>query len=358
MSKGQRLYQRQAYLWGKGIGLHEVMNLKKALEGVIIGATFVLWLLHSQLVQDSIGKGLSLCIRVVFPSLFPFFVLSHLLIGRNHHQGITSLLGPWMPKLGLPAVGATSLVLGALGGYPMGAVTTYNLYHKGLLEKQEATRLLGCSNFAGPGYIFGVLGLGVFSSVPIGCMLYLGHILAGILVARTGIGLHQPKSRCNTSMKIHSEIQSLPTTLTQALKKGVMAMATVCGCIIFFFLVLSCLDTWCFGYLPASLSCLLTGLVEMTTGTAKIATLSFKNLALVGFFLGWGGLCIHMQVHALGKLPMAIYYRQKLLHGLYGAILTPLLVAGPTWGIALFFALYFIAPLEIFGCFFLRHKVY
>lgn len=104
--------------------------------------------------QEVIGAGkdgLSLCGNVIVPSLFPFFVVSSLIVGL----GLAEYPGRLMEKLMFPLFRSTgrcasALVLGLIGGYPVGARTAAELYKNGQCSRTEAERLLGFCNNSGP----------------------------------------------------------------------------------------------------------------------------------------------------------------------------------------------------------------
>ena len=83
--------------------------------------------------------GLTLCYNVIIPSLFPFFVLSALVVdlGLAGHLG-RALEGIMRPLFNVPGACAPALALGFVGGYPVGARTALQLYQKGMCTKTEA----------------------------------------------------------------------------------------------------------------------------------------------------------------------------------------------------------------------------
>ena len=127
--------------------------------------------------------GLTLCYNVIIPSLFPFFVLSALVVdlGLAGHLG-RALEGIMRPLFNVPGACAPALALGFVGGYPVGARTALQLYQKGMCTKTEAERLLSFCNNSGPAFILGVVGAGVFASSRVGVLLYLAHAAASVCV--------------------------------------------------------------------------------------------------------------------------------------------------------------------------------
>ncbi len=73
-------------------------------------------------------EGISLCVDVLIPSLFPFFVISSLLISTGLAGLCARPLESFMrPLFGVGGAGAAALSLGLIGGYPVGARTVAQL---------------------------------------------------------------------------------------------------------------------------------------------------------------------------------------------------------------------------------------
>lgn len=92
------------------------------------------------------------------------------------------------PLFRVDGVGSSALLLGLVGGYPIGPRTTAELYRQGALRRDEAERLLTFSNNSNPVFLISVLGLGVFGSVRVGIWLWLIHLLSALL---TGLCFRQ-----------------------------------------------------------------------------------------------------------------------------------------------------------------------
>src|SRR5699024_8418272 len=131
---------------------------------------------------DGAKNGLDLCCNVIIPSLFPFFVLSSMAVDWGLAAYLGRLLGGVMrPLFRVSGSCAIAVVLGFIGGYPLGAKTAIELYRQGLCSKVETERLLAFCNNSGPAFILGVVGVGVFGSSAIGLLLYASHCLASLL---------------------------------------------------------------------------------------------------------------------------------------------------------------------------------
>ena len=79
-------------------------------------------LLLPEVSAQAARDAMLLCAQTLIPSLFPFFVLSSLLIACGASELLSALLSPLMrPLFGLSGAGAAALALGLCGGYPVGA---------------------------------------------------------------------------------------------------------------------------------------------------------------------------------------------------------------------------------------------
>ena len=139
------------------------MKNKLAVFAALCGL-FVLAAASAQAVA-ACRSGLALCVELILPSLFPFFVLSGLL----SRLGLPAMLGERLSGFAEKAfrvsgAGCTALLLGLLGGYPLGAAYIAGLRESGAVGGEEAGHLLAFCNNSGPAFFLGALGTGVFGS--------------------------------------------------------------------------------------------------------------------------------------------------------------------------------------------------
>ncbi len=312
--------------------------------------------------------GLQLCYNVIIPSLFPFFVLSSLLV----ELGLAAALGRVVEGLMFPlfrvsGAGASALVLGLIGGYPVGARTALELYQSGQCSREEAERLLCFCNNSGPAFILGVVGAGVFQSTAIGLLLYGVHITAALTVGVLfRIFCPTKEGQKASSSRAVVRTASAAGAFTSSIKGALTSTLNICAFVVCFTILLRLLTATGvltllargIGALLAPLGFdqtwavrLLTGLLEISTGVASLAGKGHLTgrIALAAFILGWSGLSVHCQTAALlegSGLRTTGSWIGKLLHGIFSAILalaacrvtfreTPVAVFGPAvpeWG--------------------------
>ena len=300
--------------------------------------------------QDSMSaarEGLKLCYNVIIPSLFPFFVLSALVVdlGLAGYIG-RALEGLMRPLFNVPGACASAFVLGFVGGYPVGARTALSLYQKGMCTKTEAERLLSFCNNSGPAFILGVVGAGVFASSRVGVLLSLAHAAASICVGLFFRFYRRGKKGREARVSPKFEAERFTTAFTGAVKNSFLSTLNICAFVVFFTVVIRLL--FLSGALPALARLLgvllsplgftqewaerlLTGAIELSSGvwTLSGAGGMAGRMSMAAFMLGWAGLSVHCQVLSVlggSGLSVRTYIAGKFLHGGLAALFTALLV--------------------------------
>ena len=186
-------------------------------------------------------EGVTLCLQTVLPSLFPFFVLSSLLVQSDVPRLLSrAMAGVMYPLFGVSGAGASALILGLLGGYPVGARTVAELYGRGEIAREEAEQLLAFCNNSGPGFFLGVCGTAVFGSARAGAYLYLIHVGAALVTGvllRRDLGL--PRRKAVSRQRAPFD---LAAALPAAVQGSFAAVGSVSAFVIFFMVLLRLLS--------------------------------------------------------------------------------------------------------------------
>ena len=287
-------------------------------------------LFYSKPVSAAMTQALNLCFQVLLPSLFPFFVLSALLISSGVVQRLSPVLErPFQRLFGLPGCCSAALLLGAVGGYPVGARTTILLYQQGLCSKKSAENTLRFCNNAGPAFFISALGSGLLGNMRIGMKLYGIHLLSALLIGLLfrnkpiNVKLH---SCTDIILKKQIGLARFLSTVTESLS----AFGNVCAFVLIF-AVISCLLQQLLPVSNVFWSGLLSGILELTSGTSRLAFSALPStllLSVLSFLCGWGGFSVHLQTISIlqdSGLSCRNYLKGKLLHGLLAALLTAIL---------------------------------
>ncbi len=294
--------------------------------------------------KESIGaasNGLTLCLNVIIPSLFPFFVLSTLIVQLGIARYFGRVLEPVMrPLFNVGGACSTAFVMGFIGGYPVGAKTVISLYESGSCSKVEAERLLSFCNNSGPAFILGVVGAGVFSSSAVGLLLYLTHTLASVCVGLIFRYWRKDKKKAGASRLPETAVRRFAPAFIDSVKSAFQTTINICGFVIFFtiFIKLLFLSGLLpllasgigaifapFGFDKAWAERLLTGFIELTSGVWTLQGAAgelSRSMAMAAFMLGWAGLSIHCQVLSFigdSGLSVRTYIYGKTLQGIIAA---------------------------------------
>lgn len=354
------------------------MNLKRWSTLSLIAATLfmaVLMLAFPRASWEAGIRGLAIWWDVLFPSLFPFFVISEVMLGFGIVHFLGKLLDPLMkPLFRIPGSGGFVAAMGFASGYPVSAKLATKLREQRLVSREEGERLVAFTTSSDPIFLIGAVSVGFFGNPKLAGILAISHygsaLLLGVLMRFYGTqggggNQDQPSSKSprpsfslRTALKAMHEARlqdgrSLGELLRQAVGSSLQLMTVVGGLVVFFSVVLEVLtashvmNALYSGVrlllpavaLPSDLAePLVGGLFEVTLGAKAAAApagvpLMFKAAA-AAFILSWGGLSVHAQVASilngadLRYLPFLI---ARLVHAVLSAVLL-LLIWNPLMG--------------------------
>lgn len=122
--------------------------------GIFVTALFAAMLIFPQAVFSGAEEGLLLWFQIIFPTLFPFLVVTSLLLSSGGLNLITRLFGGLFRRIfRVTQNGAFAVLAGFLCGYPMGAKVTADLLRAEKISDREARYLLSFCNNTSPAFI-------------------------------------------------------------------------------------------------------------------------------------------------------------------------------------------------------------
>lgn len=253
-------------------------------------------ILDGKTAMEGATEGISICVRTLIPSLFPFFFLSAMLTGS-------------MPG-GL-------LLSGILGGYPVGAGNVAAAYRTGQLSRRDAQRMAVLCNCAGPSFIFGVI-VPVLGDIRLGFRVWVAYLLSIF-----ALWIIFPKAS-------HVPVRSTPVKPQQALWTSLRAMAGVCGWVILFRVMLSILDRWALWLFPEWVRIALYGILELSNGCLALQNMdSALAPVLASGFIAFGGICVFLQTASVTDgISLKYYFPGKLFQCSLSMLASSLLFPG------------------------------
>ncbi len=341
------------------INIKRTIYLKKLVLPLASIAFIFCLVIYSKTSLNAALRGINLCLNIVFPSLFPFFVGSEIIQRTGIIKAAGTLLEPVMrPLFNVPGCGSFALAMGIASGYPLGAKITTDMRKEKLLTKIEAERLLSFTNNSGPLFIIGAVAVGMFNSPELGLFLFSCHIAACISVGIlfrfykrenkknkteiTALTLKEFKRKLKEGLK--STTSNFGGILGDAVRNSVNMILAIGGFIVFFSVIIGILiDTGTINYFTDILSFVLSplgfhkdivsslicGSIEITTGTSMISKALnapfYQQITVASIIIGWAGFSVHSQVLSIisvSDISIKPYLLGKLLQGIFAGIYT------------------------------------
>ena len=287
-------------------------RLYSLLECALILAAFLLLALRPREASQAALEGVEICLKSVIPSLFPFFVLSRLLLQRSAALTRARQGGLLSRLFGLPDSCIPAVFLGLLGGYPLGAALSAQLYRQGSCSREEAERLLLFSCGCSPAFVFGLLGGRVFGSTLHASLCWALQLLTSLWLGAL-LGWGKTASATVLHGRGSEPASGLGAAFSSSLLQGGVSALQVSAYVVFFTVMAR--------FLPEGP--LLRGLLEMTGGILQLEGFNGRSAALSALLLGLGGLCVSFQVQGIAAqagLSTRRWLPCRLLHGAVSAL--------------------------------------
>ena len=264
---------------------------------IIIITLFVLYqvIVKKTLVYNSIKYALNIWVNSLIPTLFPFFIISDILINYNFTCYIPNFFKKMCKSLfNITDNMITILILSIISGFPSNARNTRILYDKGLITLEEANHILIFSHFSNPLFILSTVAIFFFNDKSIGIILLISHYLSNFLL---GILFRKHFNHNGVISKNNIKNISFGNVLVTAIKKSIDTILLICG-IVTIFLLLSSIINNLFNFNIYN-SMLIKGLLEITIGIESLGKLNLSivhKAIIASCFLAFGGFSVHMQV--------------------------------------------------------------
>ena len=281
----------------------------------LFSAVFLIFLIYNPaLCTLGAAKGLSLWYKQVLPALFPAMAAASFLISRKSIQAA-------LKHLPFPA--SAAFLSGLLCGSPMGALTCSGLYASKLLSQRSARWVVCFVQLPSPLFLSGFVAstLLALSSKMRFIFLLCAYLpfLASFLLC-TLLFLLKPTAKYSISLEKDIQKVASPEPSLNDICDTCLLLLVRIGVLLMFFSILS---EFLNSAAPQSTAqTILIGMLEMTTGIIKISSLNTLSLryksAICLFLLGFGGICVHIQVRQAWQQSDFPIFRYILVRFLFG----------------------------------------
>lgn len=128
--------------------------MKHNLAGIGIVILFAFMLISPKAVFNGASEGLLLWFQIILPTLFPFIIITNLLLCTDSIHYISRAFGKVLCRIfKVSESGSFAIIVGFLCGYPMGAKVTADLITTGYVTEDEGRYLLSFCNNTSPVFI-------------------------------------------------------------------------------------------------------------------------------------------------------------------------------------------------------------
>lgn len=244
-------------------------------------------LINPENASNGIKNGLTLLLSTVIPSLFPFLVLSSYIATSKSFGILSRIFSKVTVKLfRINADGFIPVLMGLLGGYPIGAKVTADLYKSNRLTQNEAERLMFFTVNSGPAFTITAVGLGMLGNYYSGLILYFSTVLTSLI---TGFMCRflSDKKEIEAQNIIKSEREF---AFINSVSSGANAIINISAWVLTFSCITEIVGTL---GLNDNLKLFLSSILEVTNG-CKICSESM-SLPVISAILGFGGFSVICQ---------------------------------------------------------------
>lgn len=305
-----------------------ISSLKKPSTATAISVLcfFLLILLFrdSEVAGEHLKRGMKICFDTLIPSLFPFMVISELLVRSGACEPISRILKrPMAACFGVSGECAPALLLGIICGFPVGAKVAASLYSQGNITREECERLLTFCNYPSAPFMIFAVGDGMFGSRKPGVFLYFTVLIAGLLCGILMRSKERKSGITNASNRIFSTEDNIFSIFVSSVVSAAGSVISVCSFVTFFTCIVGTCSSLFGTAADSPLSALIFSFFELTSGAAACSSISDPRLGVIlaASAGGWSGLSVFLQIYSLTRtkgeeLSLAPYIKSKAIGAL------------------------------------------
>lgn len=285
--------------------------MKKRLYSLTVIFTILILIINiftkSSHLTEIITFSVNLFIKNIFPSLFPMFIISGILVEID----IPKILGNIFKKpmnllFKTKGEGAFIFFMSMITGFPSSAKYLNDLMDKKILTTKDSEKILMFTFFSNPLFIVNTVGNIFFNSIYIGFIILICHVLGNIVVGlifrnyNSSYNINDNSNNFNSLKYLNNRINNcnIFKVLLKSIRNSLDILINVFGIVTFFLIIINLI----FKDPDSIFSIPIIGLTEMTTGLKYLSlsdlSLNIKLLLSV-FFISFGGFSVHFQIMSI-----------------------------------------------------------
>ena len=245
---------------------------------------------------EGFRSGMDYSLNVLLPSLFPFMFLSAFASEYGISAQLGRLLAPITRTLFcLPEEAGMTILLGLIGGFPVGAVGISSLLMQGKITDKQAQRMLCFCVNPGPAFMINAVGDGIYGSSVIGILLFCAQTAASLLIGIIIGIIAGRKEKIPVNNTITADAKDFSSAFVLSTRRACSSSVSLCSMVVLF----SSFSTLAMAVLDIPTDSLegtiIRAVLEVTDGCLCIAKEKYP-LFVTAMCIGWGGVSVHFQI--------------------------------------------------------------
>lgn len=287
-------------------------------------------LIHPNYVSNSTSLAFDIWKNNLFPFLFPMFVISEVMISLNAIDIFSNLGNTIITKLfKVKKEGTFILIMSMLSGFPSSAKYINSMYEKGILNDNDASKILMFTHFSNPLFIIGTISSTFLGNIKLTKLIFLSHYLTNILIGIMFRNYNPIKKENNLSSFKYSSTKesskSLGAILGNAIVNSINTLLLILGTISIFLLITTILNSTI--DLGNTGNAIINGIIEMSQGLKYVSMLEISlrlKTTLSVMIISFGGLSVHLQVMSIlsnTKVKYLPFLLSRIIHALIAGLI-------------------------------------
>ena len=282
-------------------------------------------LIRSKEIIESVLFAFEIWKNNVFPTIFPFFIISSLLISYGFVDIVKEVFKPLMMLFGINENASFIFVLSMLTGFPSSAKYTKDLYENNKIDIDTSNKILMFSHFSNPLFIISTITS--LLNKKYAYIILFSHYISNFIIGILFRGYKNTYTKTKINFKnINIQSNNIGINLKNAIKDAIDTLLLILGTITTFSFFCIIINT-SFNFNDI-LSAIINGLFEITSGIKYVSLLNISlnyKAVLISSMLSFGGLAIHAQVYSIIsdiEIKYLPYLFARIIHAFIAGILT------------------------------------
>ena len=266
----------------------------RKIKYIFLSLLIIIFITNIDIVIESCYSSLVLFINKVFVCVFPFVILSDILIYYDYHIFLQKVFGKFISKLfNIDPSTSIIFILSIFTASPTNSIYIKDMLDNKQIDTLTAERILSFTYFSSIPFVIGTIGIKLFKSFKIGLILYILMLIHNIII---GIILRKDNYSYNPNKEKNIKENNIFILLKKSILKATNTSIIILGNIIIFTIITNLFLKYI--NLNEIITTLTCGILEITNGivlTSKLNILTISKVLLTLFLLNFTSISILFQ---------------------------------------------------------------